>query len=333
MNQNFSIFPNCRISLKPPPCVDPTKATLAYGRLAIPRLNRELQDVDLLTRQRAIKTLCDYLHDPEHIHEAICGGIIPSLVKLLTDDDEYIRAITAECFVILNRKLIKIKFIEHSNGREAFIENNVYESIKLLFSSSEKEIIRLNAHRAIELLVLNPLYAEILVKRRIISCLLSCYRREIREIQIVILDALNKCLAINPEDGLNAGGIEAFYNTLTHLSSDIRHKSVQAMHLLVASDRGKTETIEKGMVPKLIELLSDSNSEIQASAAGALAFICVKTEGRYACLKGFAIPSLLKCLFNSNSRVRALGCIAEAPEGRSKLQISLVEIYAWNFNA
>ncbi|KAM3177102.1 hypothetical protein ACTXT7_005160 [Hymenolepis weldensis] len=306
MSQDSSIWPNSRITLKPPPCIDPTKATLAYGRLAIPRLNRELQDIDLLTRQRAIKTLCDYLHDPEHIYEAVSGRIIPTLIKLLSDNDESIRAMTAECFITFNRKLMK----NHNSGREKFVENHVYDAMKLLFSENEKDVIRLKAHRSIELLVLNPLYAEIL---------------------IVILDSVSKCLELNPEEGLDANGIEAFSTTLMHSNSNVRYKSAQAILLLVANDRGKTEAIEKGVVPKLVDLLTDSNSEVQASAAGALAFICVKTEGRHSYLKSFATSSLLQCLLNSNSRVRAnalkaLGCIAESPEGRRMLQISLEQI-------
>ena len=36
--------------------------------------NRELKDPELITRQRALRTLCDYLHDPEHIAEALHVG-------------------------------------------------------------------------------------------------------------------------------------------------------------------------------------------------------------------------------------------------------------------
>ncbi|VUZ54018.1 unnamed protein product, partial [Hymenolepis diminuta] len=172
---------------------------------------------------------------------------------------------------------------------------------------------------------------EILVKQSIIPSLIECYRREIEEIQIVILDSVSKCLELNPEEGLNANGIEAFSTTLMHSNSNVRHKSAQAILLLVANDRGKAEAIEKGVVPKLVELLIDPNSEVRASAAGALAFICVKTEGRHACLESFATSNLLQCLLNSNSRVRAnalkvLGCIAESPEGRRILQLSLEQI-------
>ena len=36
-------------------------------------------------------SLCDYLHDPEHIAEALRVGIAKSLKGLLTDDDSTVR--------------------------------------------------------------------------------------------------------------------------------------------------------------------------------------------------------------------------------------------------
>lgn len=62
------------ISAKYPPHIDPTKAPIAYGDRALPRMNRELQDSNLLLRQRAVMSLCDYIHDPEHIASAIREG-------------------------------------------------------------------------------------------------------------------------------------------------------------------------------------------------------------------------------------------------------------------
>ena len=46
-----------------------------YGKyITIHLQNRELKDPELITRQRALRTLCDYLHDPEHIAEALNVG-------------------------------------------------------------------------------------------------------------------------------------------------------------------------------------------------------------------------------------------------------------------
>lgn len=57
-----------------PPDIDPTKAAIAYGCRALRKLNEELQSGDLLTRQKALVALCDLMHDPEYVYEAINIG-------------------------------------------------------------------------------------------------------------------------------------------------------------------------------------------------------------------------------------------------------------------
>lgn len=74
---------------------------------------------------------------------------------------------------------------EHTRGREEFISNNVYDAMELLFSENEKSLIRLNAHKSIERLLLNSQYTEYLVDRGIIPRLISCFLKEINEIQVL----------------------------------------------------------------------------------------------------------------------------------------------------
>lgn len=63
-----------RISAYLPPDIDPTKAALAFGRRALPKLNEELQSPELLTQQRALMALCDLVHDPEKVYQAVALG-------------------------------------------------------------------------------------------------------------------------------------------------------------------------------------------------------------------------------------------------------------------
>lgn len=62
---------HAHISANLPPDIDPTKAPIAFGKRALPKLNEELQSPELLTQQRALMALCDLVHDPENIYQAI----------------------------------------------------------------------------------------------------------------------------------------------------------------------------------------------------------------------------------------------------------------------
>lgn len=51
-----------------------TQAPVAFGNWALPKLTVELQDDELVSRQRALTALCDLVHDPERAYEAILNG-------------------------------------------------------------------------------------------------------------------------------------------------------------------------------------------------------------------------------------------------------------------
>lgn len=51
--------------------MDPSRAPVAFGRLAVPQLFAELREE---RRLPALASLCDLLHDPELIHQTLSGG-------------------------------------------------------------------------------------------------------------------------------------------------------------------------------------------------------------------------------------------------------------------
>uniref|UniRef100_A0A094ZTW9 Rhabdoid tumor deletion region protein 1 n=1 Tax=Schistosoma haematobium TaxID=6185 RepID=A0A094ZTW9_SCHHA len=271
------------ISLKPPPNVDPTKATLAYGRLAIKRINRELKDTDLTTRQRAVKALCDYLHDPEHIEEAVNE--------------------------------------EHAIGRTVALRHNILESFEPLLDFNQPDVIRLNTHRAIELLTTNLTGVQAIIEAKYIDLLVKCVEKEVDEIKIIVLNTLYHCFSFETEEGLNAGGIPLFTKLLTHSNTKIRTRAAQNILRLCVNLRGKQEALDNETIPALVSMLNDPSEDLKAFSAGALGFICTTNHGRYTTLNAGAIPLLLNLIDDKCSRVRVntfkvLTCLSETPEGR-----------------
>lgn len=303
------------ISAKYPPHIDTTRTPLAYGDRALPRLNRELNDPTLLVRQRAVMSLCDYLHDPEHVSEALHVGIAESLRKLLTDADLTVRQKATECLFVIGG---------HAVGRDAFLEHGIIEPVAKLFDDKE-DVARRNAHQAVEMISETPLGAQGIVNAKLIPILVKKLSLETEEIKVLILDTLHFCMAVDTEQALKSGAMEMFTKLLEHKSHIIRAKAARdIMDLSVPLD-GKNKAVEVKSVPELVTLLKDKDADVRANAAGALMMITITTKGKYTAInEGKAIQPLVDLVDDSKSEVRlnalkALTCLSEAPEGRKVL--------------
>lgn len=302
------------ISAKYPPQIDPTRTPYAYGDRALPRLNRELNDSTLLTRQRSVRSLCDYLHDPEHISTALQEGIPKSLTKLLQDSDVTVRQKATECLFVI---------AGHAIGRDSFLEENIIVPLSKLFDDNE-DIVRKNAHLAMEMISETPPGAEGIVGANLIPTLVNKLRTEHDEIKVLILDTLHYCLKIETGKALLAEAMEVFTQLLKHDSDIIRAKaSRDIMHLSVPLS-GKDKAVEVQTVGVLVGLLGDVNEDVRANAAGAIMMITITTKGKYTALEADAIPPLVKLVDDAVSEVRlnalkAITCLSEAPEGRKEL--------------
>uniref|UniRef100_A0A8C6W3I5 Rhabdoid tumor deletion region protein 1 n=1 Tax=Nannospalax galili TaxID=1026970 RepID=A0A8C6W3I5_NANGA len=135
-----------RISMYMPPVIDPTQAAISYGCWALPKLNEELQSEDLLTRQKALMALCDLMHDPEYVYQAISIGCLESLKALLKDSDNLVRIKTTEVLYIM---------ATHNVGRTGFLEHGIILALSLLLSDHQREC-RENLHQAYKHLVQLP---------------------------------------------------------------------------------------------------------------------------------------------------------------------------------
>ncbi|CAH2295411.1 radial spoke head 14 homolog [Pelobates cultripes] len=305
-----------------PPDIDPTKTSLAFAERALPKLKEELQDPQLITRQRALMALCDLVHDPENVYQAANLGFLESLKHLLYDQDSTIREKTTEIFYTM---------AGHTIGREGILRSEIIIALSHLLDDPVN-ICRRNMHQTFEMLSELPAGSAALVDSDLLPLLVNKLESELEDIQVLILDTLHYCLKIDVVQALSAGAVDILKRKLTHPSVEIRSKAAYAIMQICVPLAGKDRVCQEEVVPLLIQLLEDSDSEVRANAAGSLMNITITTRGKYAAYHAGAIPKLLSLVNDSQSRVRlnclkALTTLSEAPEGRNLLlkDVSLIQ--------
>lgn len=306
---------HARISMYMPPDIDPTKAAIAYGCRALRKLNEELQSGDLLTRQKAVVALCDLMHDPEYVYEAISIGCLESLKALLKDDDNLIRIKTTEVLYIM---------ATHNVGRVGFLKHDIILALSRLLSDYQT-LCRENLHQAYKHLAQLPEGAQGIVTSGLISSLVLKLQKEEEHIQEIILDTLALCLQKDTTEALNSQAVPCFKEKLLSKNPQIRSKAARALIAISIPLDGKRQVWQNEVIPILVNLLSDTEEEVKANAAGALMHATVTTEGKYAALDANAIDPLLELLCTIPTikvclnATKALTMLAEAPEGRKLL--------------
>ncbi|XP_008501011.1 radial spoke head 14 homolog [Calypte anna] len=304
---------HARISANLPPDIDPTKAPIAFGTRALPKLNEELQSPELLTQQRALMALCDLVHDPENVYQALRIGFLDTLKTLVQHHDSTVRQKTTEVFSIMAM---------HNVGRQGLIHNGVIAALGDLLDDPV-DICRKNTHKVFEMLAKLPEGAVGIVTAGLIPSLVLKLKTELDEIQELILDTLSKCLHVEASEALAADAIPILKEKLTHSSVAIISKAAWVLLAAGTHPEGKTAICEE-VTPVLVSLLEDADPEVQASATGALMFATIKPQGRFSALHAGAIPHLLKLVAEETSRARlnaikTLTMLAELPLGRQTL--------------
>ncbi|XP_044631303.1 radial spoke head 14 homolog isoform X1 [Equus asinus] len=316
---------SAQISMYLPPDVNPSQAAIAYGCRALPKLNKELQSEDLLTRQKALMALCDLVHDPEHVYVAIDIGCLESLKALLKDTNDMVRLKTTEVLYIM---------ATHNVGREGFLKYDVIHALSYLLHDPQAAC-RENLHLAYKHLAQVPSGAQGIVNSGLIPALVWKLQREEENIQELLLDTLAACLMEDATEALDSRLVPFLKEKLLSANNNIRSKAARTLVAIRATQlsllwpsiplEGKKQIWQYDVIPILVHLLKDKVKEVQANAAGALMYATVTTEGKYAALDAEAITPLLGLLFSPLSKARlnaikALTMLAEAPEGRRFLQ-------------
>nr|CAD7405468.1 unnamed protein product [Timema poppensis] len=159
------------------PHVDVTRAKVAFGRWALPKLRRELHDEDPLVVNQAINSLADLIHDPEKSFEAIRLHFVPRLVDLMVHKDAFLRKRCAEIMTTLASQAV---------GREAILKNaTVITNMGITVHDDQPEI-RLKASQAVEMIARTYQGTVILNNANFVPLLASKMMHEIDDIVVSI---------------------------------------------------------------------------------------------------------------------------------------------------
>ncbi|NXO79058.1 RSP14 protein, partial [Sitta europaea] len=283
-----------RISASLPPDIDPTKAAVAFGRRALPKLKEQLQSPELLTQQRALMALCDLVHDPEKVYQAIALGFLDSLKTLLVHQDQTVRHKTTEVLSVMAL---------HSIGREGLIRSGVISALTGLLDDPV-DICRKNTHQIFAMLARLPEGAGAVLQARLIPPLVLKLKMELEEILELILDTLSSCLRVEISEALAAGAVAVLKEKLSHPCTAIRSKAAWVLLEISSHAEGKIALCREEVIPVLVSLLQDPQPEVQVSSAGALVFAMVTPQGRSSAMDAEAIPPFLRLVAEETSRAR-----------------------------
>ncbi|XP_026176742.1 radial spoke head 14 homolog [Mastacembelus armatus] len=299
---------------------DSTRAPVAFGLRAVPKLFEELQPPDPDRRLRALGSLCDLMHDPERLYQTVHGGFLEQLQVLLKDDDPSVRTKTCELLHLLTG---------HSIGRQALLSSCLLPPLSLLLGDSSPSCRR-NVHLVLNRLALLPAGAQALLS--LVPKLMQKLREEEEEeeVQVLLLSTLSRCSQLDAQPALTSDGVSLLGHKLSHRSLKVRREASAVLMALSVPEDGKQQVCEGAVLPVLVGLLQDEDLEVQANAAGVIMYTVMITAGKQQCLD-LGIISVLLDLVKRNEEeekekkalimysLRALTALAEAPDGRRLL--------------
>ncbi|XP_056889806.1 radial spoke head 14 homolog [Takifugu flavidus] len=301
--------------------MDPSRAPVAFGRLAVPQLFAELQQPQEERRLPALASLCDLLHDPEHIHQTLNGGFLIQLKVLLQDEDPSVRTKVCELLHIIS---------SHNIGRQALLVCSLLPPLCQLLDDSWSPCRR-NVYQVLNRLCLLPAGAQELLQL-VPKMMLKLQKGEEEEIQVLLLLTLTSCSRLDPGPALANDGISLLRHKLMHSSTSVRREAAAAMMALCVCEDGKQQVCKGAVLPVVSRLLWDEDIDVRVNAAGVIMYAVITTTGKQQCLDLELLPVLLDLVSQRNQEedegklkrrktlvvycLQALASLAEAPDGR-----------------
>ncbi|XP_065159938.1 radial spoke head 14 homolog [Atheta coriaria] len=277
---------------------DITRRPLAFGRLAMPKLLRELHNSNQCMVKQAITTICDLVHDPERNYEAIKLHLPGRLVPLLEHPDAEVR----------ERTLIALTTIGNlMDGKNAIVKNNeMMKNIKLCMEDEEIPV-RLQAFSLLETLSLIWMVADVLVDNGYVELLVEILKRtyqvEDKDVLILIMQTVEHLMYCNGKQlAFECGYFDVVLSVLKENSDpNVIAAALKSISILLQLKEVKEIALKVKLLKKyLYRFLLSEIPVVYENAAAAMLFATVTLESLVQAIK---LPELVDRLISLTKAV------------------------------
>lgn len=296
--------------------VDPTRRPLAFGKLAIPKLCRELHSDNLEVVKAAITSFVDVLHDPEKGYQALRIRVPDRMADLLVHHEADIRERTCMALTIVSGL---------ADGKAAVVQNKtILGNLARLLNDSEAAVRFKAAECLCSLSEFWPI-ADELIDFGFVPRLLNHVCEDIEEVSIIHLHTLDALMYgfEGIEQALKNNGFEIFCSMIDGDHSRLKASSLKCLSKLLATPIGKQMAYDSDLLDDLNRLLHYEESDVYGASASAIMFATIKSAAKIKAIQLKRLPHRLVKLCHDSEHpltkmqcIQALTNICEHPETR-----------------
>lgn len=296
--------------------VDPTRRPLAFGKLAIPKLCRELHSADRYIQKAAITSFIDVLHDPEKGYQALSIRVPDRMADLLQHEDPEIR----------ERTCLALRVVAGlGDGKAAIVGNKtILTNLSNLFNDPKPQV-RIKAAACIQRVSEFWVTADTLIDFGYIPLLLQCVCKEREEIAAIHLETLEALMYSSQgiQEALENDGFAIFFRFIDGEINSLKSVSLRCLTKLLAQPVGKQMAYDGGLLTDLNRLLRIEDPEVYEAAAAAIMFATVKSAAKIKAINLSRLPRRLVSLSRDSEHpltqlhcMQALTNVCEHPTTR-----------------
>lgn len=281
----------------------PTKIVEAYGLGKCPTLVRQICDGNLDVRINALGVLCDEFKNPYSIDGCVKEGVISILADMVTDPD-YVTRIRASQALYLAAS--------DANGYAAILSDQDVVLPKIVEGVNDpSETVRENIYRCLLASTATIAGVEACVTYGVTRAFVTVLPDELDSLKPFILRTLHNIVGsergLNEAIDSNAVGVlidllEPHKVTRSKFEATILADTSRTLGFLCYDGKAKKEALEKGAIPKLIEMLRSKavGSQLKSSITIALMAITITNDGKIQVALHQGLDVIMPMLYDDN---------------------------------